>query len=362
MTGKQPRAAGPAVTFRDVVKVYGQGVRALDYVSFDIHRGETVALLGPNGAGKSTAIGTMLGLRTPTSGKVRVLGGPAAAAVSAGKIGGMLQTGGLPEGARVGELVRLFRQLYRDRRSQAGLLELAGLTELEGRRVEQLSGGQAQRVRFALALAGQPELLFLDEPTAALDVAARRAFWRSMESVTGQGTTVLFATHYLEEADANAGRIIVVNRGRVVADGTPAQIKAYTAVRRIRFTTPAPDPSVLLRLPGVRDVHVTGDSVTVSSGDADATLPALYALGRPIRGMEVGGGGLEEALVALTGTYDGAGPAAGDGAARASAARAGAARAAWAGGAGGAGGALGAGGAGGAGAGAGRQASMERVS
>ncbi|HEY7011588.1 MAG TPA: ABC transporter ATP-binding protein [Streptosporangiaceae bacterium] len=300
----QPSSANPAVVFRDVVKVYNGRVTALDHVSFEIARGETVALLGPNGAGKSTAIDTMLGLRTPASGEVRVLGLTPSAAAAAGKIGGMVQTGGLPEGAKVSELISLFRQLYRTKRSQADLLRLAGLTEIAGRRVEQLSGGQTQRVRFALALAGRPELLFLDEPTAALDVEARRAFWQSVRTIAGQGTTVLFATHYLEEADANATRIIVVSHGRVLADGTPADIKAYTSVRTIRFATPEPDPSVLLKLPGVMDVAANGDAVTVRSGDADATLPALYALGNPVRGLEVGGGGLEEALLALTSDDD----------------------------------------------------------
>jgi ABC-2 type transport system ATP-binding protein len=310
MTTRQPGTGAAAVTFRDVVKVYHPDICALDHVTFDIHRGETVALLGPNGAGKSTAIDTMLGLRAPNSGKVLVLGGQPAAAVAAGRIGGMLQTGGLPEGAKVSELVGLFRQLYRDRRPVAELMRLAGIADLSDRRVEQLSGGQTQRVRFALALAGEPELLFLDEPTAALDVEARRNFWRSLATISEQGTTVLFATHYLDEADANASRIIVVNHGRVVADGTPSQIKAYTANRTLRFTTPAPDPAQLLRLPGVADVLVNGDAVTVRTGDADATLPALYALGLPVKAMEVGGGGLEESLIALTsddnGTTDGA--------------------------------------------------------
>src|SRR5215472_16273267 len=300
MTTRQPGTGAAAVTFRDVVKVYHPDIRALDHVTFDIHRGETVALLGPNGAGKSTAIDTMLGLRAPTSGKVLVLGGQPAAAVAAGRIGGMLQTGGLPEGAKVSELVGLFRQLYRDRRPVAELMRLAGIADLGDRRVEQLSGGQAQRVRFALALAGQPELLFLDEPTAALDVEARRGFWQSVRTIAGQGTTVLFATHYLDEADANASRSIVVSHGRVLADGTPAQIKAYTSVRTIRFSTRAPDTSVLLGLPGVSGVSADGDTVTIRSGDADATLPALYALARPVRGLEIGGGGLEEALLALT--------------------------------------------------------------
>ncbi|HTZ29300.1 MAG TPA: ABC transporter ATP-binding protein [Streptosporangiaceae bacterium] len=296
--------ASPAVVFRDVTKVYNGRVTALDHVSFGIPRGATVALLGPNGAGKSTAIDTMLGLRKPTSGDVRVLGMSPAAAVAAGKIGGMVQTGGLPDGAKVSELIALFRQLYRSRRSQADLLRLAGLTGIADRRVEQLSGGQIQRVRFALSLAGRPDLLFLDEPTAALDVEARRAFWQSVQAIADQGTTVLFATHYLDEADANASRIIVVSHGRIMADGTPSQIKAYTTVRTIRFSTPVPDTSALLRLPAVNDVVASGHAVTIRSGDADATLPALYALGQPVRGLEVGGGGLEEALIALTGDGD----------------------------------------------------------
>ena len=307
MTNREPGTSAAAVTFRDVVKVYHPDIRALDGVSFDIHHGETVALLGPNGAGKSTAIDTMLGLRAPTSGEVRVLGGTPAAAAAAGRIGGMLQTGGLPEGAKVGELIGLFRQLYSDRRPVAELMRLAGVADLGDRRVERLSGGQTQRVRFALALAGSPELLFLDEPTAALDVEARRAFWGSVRTISEQGTTVLFATHYLDEADANASRVIVVNRGRVIADGTPSAIKAYTAARTIRFTTPDPDPAQLLVLPGVTDVSVNGDAVTVRSGDADSTLPALYGLGRQITAMEVGGGGLEESLIALTSDDNSAG-------------------------------------------------------
>jgi ABC-2 type transport system ATP-binding protein len=307
MTTTQPGTGAAAVEFRDVVKVYHPGIHALDHVSFDIDRGETVALLGPNGAGKSTAIDTMLGLREPTSGEVRVLGGRPAAAVAAGRIGGMLQTGGLPEGGTVSELIGLFRQLYRDRRPTAELMRVAGIADLGDRRVEKLSGGQTQRVRFAMALAGDPELLFLDEPTAALDVEARRNFWRSVEAITEHGTTVLFATHYLDEADANASRIIVVNHGRIIADGTPSQIKAYTATRTLRFTTPVPDPALLLGLPGVADVLVNGEVVTVRTGDADATLPALYALGLPVKAMEVGGGGLEESLIALTSDSNGAG-------------------------------------------------------
>jgi ABC-2 type transport system ATP-binding protein len=314
MTINQAGASETAVAFRDVVKVYHPHVRALDNVSFGIGRGETVALLGPNGAGKSTAIDTMLGLRTPTSGEVRVLGVSPAAAVAAGKIGGMLQTSGLPEAAKVGELVALFRQLYGSSRSQSDLLALAGLTDLAGRAVDKLSGGQMQRVRFALALAGQPDLLFLDEPTVGLDVEARRHFWQSLRTVAAEGTTVLFATHYLDEADANASRVIVISKGRLIADGTPADIKSSTSVRILRASTPDPDPAALLALPGAADVSVRGDAVVIRTTDADATLHAWYGLGRPIRGLEVGGGGLEEALLTLTGSGQAAGADAGAGA------------------------------------------------
>ncbi|MGE5286794.1 MAG: ABC transporter ATP-binding protein [Micromonosporaceae bacterium] len=314
MTTNQQNLAAPAVEFRDVVKVYHPGVRALDNVSFDIARGETVALLGPNGAGKSTAIDTMLGLRSRTSGNVTVLGMEPADAVAAGRIGGMLQTAGLPESSKVGELLGLFRKLYKSSRSQSELLELAGLTDLADRPADKLSGGQMQRVRFALALAGRPELLFLDEPTVGLDVESRRHFWDSMRNVTAEGTTVLFATHYMDEADANADRIIVVSRGRVIADGTPAEIKAYTSTRTIRASTPDPNLSVLLTLPGAVDVSVRGEAVTIRSSDADATLHGLYALGQPIRGLEIGGGGLEEALLALTSDDTAGGLAGADGA------------------------------------------------
>lgn len=212
----------------------------------------------------------------------------------------MLQTGSLIDNLSVRELVVMTASLYPHPLDVSEVLERTGSATFSDQRTTELSGGQTQRVRFALALAGRPELLFLDEPTAALDVEARREFWASVQTIAGQGTTVLFATHYLDEADANASRVIVVSHGRILADGTPAQIKAYTSVRTIRFSTPEPDTSVLLGLPGVSGILADGDAVTIRSGDADATLPALYALGRPVRGLDVGGGGLEEALLALT--------------------------------------------------------------
>lgn len=288
-----------AVTFTGVTKTYGT-VTALDHLDFRVGVGESVAILGPNGAGKSTAVDIMLGLRHPDSGTVRVLGGSPAQAVAAGRVAGMPQIGGLPTHARVGEVVDLVRRLYSSGRDLAALLATTALTDLAGRRVERLSGGQAQRVRLALALAGSPDLLFLDEPTVALDVAARRRFWSVVRRVAEAGTSVVFATHYLDEADANADRIVVLSGGRVVADGTPAAIKSRTGEHTVRCVLDDPDPALLLALPGVTNAAIRGRAVALRTTDPDATVAALYALGRPVTGLEISGADLEDALLALT--------------------------------------------------------------
>jgi ABC-2 type transport system ATP-binding protein len=291
----------PAATFAAVAKRYGP-VTALDGVDFEIRRGETVALLGPNGAGKSTTIGLLLGLERPDSGRITVLGGSPERAVAAGRVAAMLQEGGLPPGATVAELVDFVRQLYPRPLPLGEVLELAGLADLARRRSERLSGGQAQRVRFALAIAGDPELAFLDEPTTGMDVEARHAFWDRMRAFAAQGRTVLFATHYLEEADAVADRVLVLQRGRVAADGPVTAIKARSSRRVVRCTLPGADSRMLGRLPGVTEVSLHGDSVRLTTGDADATVRALFATGLPVHDLEVSGGGLEEAFLALTGS------------------------------------------------------------
>jgi ABC-2 type transport system ATP-binding protein len=291
----------PAATFAAVAKRYGP-VTALDGVDFEIRRGETVALLGPNGAGKSTTIGLLLGLERPDSGRIAVLGGSPERAVASGRVAAMLQEGGLPPGATVAELVDFVRQLYPRPLPLGEVLELAGLGDLARRRSERLSGGQAQRVRFALAIAGNPELAFLDEPTTGMDVEARHAFWDRMRAFAAQGRTVLFATHYLEEADAVADRVLVLQRGRVAADGPVTAIKARTSRRVVRCTLPGAEERTLGRLPGVTEVSLHGDSVRLTTGDADATVRALFATGLPVHDLEVSGGGLEEAFLALTGS------------------------------------------------------------
>ncbi|MGV9938188.1 ABC transporter ATP-binding protein [Streptomyces sp. NPDC003401] len=299
----------PVVTFDQVTKGYGD-VRAVDGLGLALHTGETVALLGPNGAGKSTTLDLLLGLKQADSGTVRVFGTSPREAIVAGRVGAMLQSGGLMDEVTVAELVALACALHPRPYRAADVLARAGLTKLAGRKADKLSGGQAQRLRFALATAGDSDLIVLDEPTTGMDVTTRRAFWDTMREQADQGRTVLFATHYLEEADAIADRVVVLHRGRLLADGTAAEIKAKAGARRISFdldggtpATPAAggiDEDVLRKLPFLTALTVTGRTVRIQSTDADATVHALYGLGLYPRNLEVAGLGLEQAFVALT--------------------------------------------------------------
>jgi ABC-2 type transport system ATP-binding protein len=298
-----------AVDFQDVSKRY-DGHLALDGASIGIPLGQTVALLGPNGAGKSTTINLMLGLLDPSDGSVRILGLQPRVAVASGRVGAMLQTAGLPVGARVGELVAFARQLYPQPLSTASILSRSGLDELERRPIETLSGGEAQRLRFAFAIAGDPDLVFLDEPTVGMDVETRRAFWAQMQTFTSEGRTLVFATHYLDEADAAAQRIVVLDHGRIVAEGSPRSIKARVAGRVISFSLPGATTADLSRiraLPAVTTVEATGERVTVRTTDSDAVIARIYGDGLNVRDLEVAGADLEDAFVALTAA---AGPAA----------------------------------------------------
>ncbi|MGA2210569.1 MAG: ABC transporter ATP-binding protein [Acidimicrobiales bacterium] len=293
---------GPAVCFVDVVHRYHSLV-ALDHVNLDVARGETLALLGPNGAGKSTAISILLGLKRAQHGTVSVLGTDPRSAMVSGKVGAMLQVGGgsgLPHGVRVGDLVTMTSRLYRRPACVESTLARAGLTHLADRQTQRLSGGQAQRVRFALAIAGNPELVFLDEPTVAMDVEGRRSFWAMMRGFAGEGRTVVFATHHLDEADAAADRIVVLRKGTVVANGPASTIKATVATRRLRFVCEGADPAQLRELDGVDAVSVRGSEVALDSLDADATVRALVASGIAFCDIEVTGADLEQAFVALT--------------------------------------------------------------
>jgi ABC-2 type transport system ATP-binding protein len=263
--------------------------------------GETVALLGPNGAGKTTIIGLLLGLLSPGAGQVRVYGRPPSQAVAAGLVGAMLQDAGLMPGVRVGELLAMVRGLYPRPLPLDDLVGLAGLGSLLGRRAGRLSGGQAQRVRFAAAIAGDPLLLVLDEPTAAMDVQARRDFWRQIRGFAGRGRTVLFATHYLHEADDAADRVVVIAAGRKIADGPPAAIKAGIGDRQVRFTLVRGSPASIAALDGVRAVGHDGARVTLQSSDPDATVRSLVRSGLAWSGLEIGGPDLETSFLRLLG-------------------------------------------------------------
>ncbi|MET9557706.1 ABC transporter ATP-binding protein [Streptomyces sp. NPDC006645] len=298
----QPRATDRAVSVERAVKAFGP-VRAVDGVDLDIARGETVALLGRNGAGKSTTINLLLGLDEPDSGRVRLFGDAPEHAVRSGRVGAMLQDGGPIRRATVGELVSFVASTYPHPLPVAEALRLAGLTELAARRVDKLSGGQWQRVRFAVALAGGPELIVLDEPTAALDVEARRAFWASMRAYARRGNTVLFSTHYMEEADRNADRIVVIDRGRIVADGSGERIKRTVGGHLVAFDLAGRGTEGLGTLPGVVSVEIRGDRARLRTDNSDATVMALVGLGR-VSGLEVAHATLEDAFLALTGEHD----------------------------------------------------------
>lgn len=292
----------PALRFVGASHRYGAHV-AVDDLSLEVARGETVALLGPNGAGKSTAISLLLGLLRPGTGSVEVLGTTPRKAVSEGRVGAMLQTGagsGLPPGVKVRATLELARRLYRRPAPFEVTVERAGISDLLDRQNQRLSGGQVQSVRFAVAIAGDPELVFLDEPTAAMDVAARRSFWKMLRQFSREGRTVLFATHHLHEADQIADRVVVVNHGRVVADGPGAMLKARVASRWVRFVCERPDRAAFDALEGVTDVEIHGQGVTLTSLDADATVRALVHGRVNFTKLEVVGAGLEDAFVALT--------------------------------------------------------------
>ena len=298
-------ATSGGIVLSHLTKSYGE-VRAVRSVDLTIAPGETVALLGPNGAGKSTTIDMMLGLTRPDSGRVSLFGMSPTEAAAAGVVGGMLQTGSLIEHLRVRELVTMVASLYPRPLEVGDALALSGSSDLADRWTTKLSGGQAQRVRFAIALVANPDLLLLDEPTAALDVEARRDFWSSMRDVAARGKTVIFATHYLEEADAFADRIVLLGRGTVVADGPPSTIKARFGARTIRATLPGADIDTLRELAGVISVERRGDVVTLTCSDAEAALRALLGRFASAPDVEVRGAGLEEAFFALTaaGTND----------------------------------------------------------
>jgi ABC-2 type transport system ATP-binding protein len=281
-----------------VSKNYEQ-VRALRNVNFSVRSGEVVALLGPNGAGKTTAVKLLLGLIQPNSGKARVFGGDPTNPQNRMRTGAMLQVGKVPETLRVGEHIDLFSSYYPRPLPIDEVLAAAGLEKLRDRKFGDLSGGQRQRTLFALAICGDPDLLFLDEPTVGLDVEARRALWEEIRRLVERGKTVLLTTHYLEEADALADRIAVINEGEIIAEGTPAEIKSQTSGKRIRCITKLSVAS-LLQISGVTDARQDREAVEIHAREAEPVVRALLTRDPSLSGLEITSAGLEEAFLALT--------------------------------------------------------------
>jgi ABC-2 type transport system ATP-binding protein len=292
-------STGAAVMLVGLRKSYGD-VHAVAGVDLTIAPGEVVALLGPNGAGKSTTVDMLLGLTRPDAGTVTVFGANPHDAVAAGTIGAMLQGGALLDDATVGETVAMVASLHRAPMPVAEALRRSGIADIANRRCNKLSGGQKQRVRFAVALVSNPDLLVLDEPTAAMDVQTRREFWKSMHGFTDTGRTVLFATHYLEEAENYADRVVLMRAGRVVADGSVADVTSLVSGRVIRAAVPGGTEAALAVLPGVSEVEVRGVKAVISTSDSDTTLRALLGTYPQAHDVEVTAVGLEGAFLSLT--------------------------------------------------------------
>ena len=316
-SSQPPSEPSPTVaSLNGVTKRYANGVVALDNLSLELHSGQVVALLGPNGAGKSTAVKLMMGLSKPTTGSVRIFGADPRHTAARLRTGVMLQIGRAPEMLRVREHIDIFRGYYPAPMAYTDLIQAASLEGLEERMFGQLSGGQKQRVLFALALAGNPDLIFLDEPTVGLDIEARRGMWAQIRALAAAGKTVLLTTHYLEEADALAHRIIVINQGRIVCEGTPAEVKSMGAasisgssatitagLKIIRCITTLTTEH-LLAMPGVSGVQAHGDLTAITSATPEATLREMLALDQQLHALEVQSPALEDAFLALTSHRD----------------------------------------------------------
>ncbi len=291
------RHAATVAAMEGVTKNYGD-TKALRGIDLTIRAGEVVALLGPNGAGKTTAVKLMLGLMPPSAGRVRVFGKDPTQPENRVRTGAMLQVGRVPETQRVREHIDLFSSYYPSPMSLDSVLHASGLTGLEDRKFSDLSGGQRQRVLFALAICGNPDLLFLDEPTAGLDVEARRMVWEQVRRQVESGKTVLLTTHYLEEADALADRIVMIHNGGIVAEGTATEIKARTSGKKIRFRSSL-SLAQLRGVPGVLAAREDRDTLEVSTSETESVVRELLGMDRNLAGLEISGGGLEEAFLSM---------------------------------------------------------------
>lgn len=288
----------PIAALHSVSKRYGSTV-ALDQFSLQLGRGEVVALLGPNGAGKTTAVRLLLGLIAPGSGSVRVLGRDPRDSEARTRTGAMLQVGRVPEVLRVRELIDLFRGYYPAPMEMREVVRIAKLEGFENRMFAKLSGGQKQRTLFGLALCGNPDLIVLDEPTTGMDIESRRALWDQVRTLAAAGKTVLLTTHYLEEADTLASRVVVINRGKTVCEGTPSEIRRSISGRRIRCITQL-DPAFLFTLPTVTDVKQDREALVVTAENAEDVVREMLVRDATLSGLEISSPALEDAFVALT--------------------------------------------------------------
>jgi len=300
LSGTTGTSAGvvPAVQISGVTKDFG-GVHAVRGLDLTLQHGEVVAFLGPNGAGKTTTIDMVLGLSRPTTGSVEVLGLQPRQAISRGLVSAVMQTGGLLKDLSVRETVAYTASLFADTAPVEEVLRTARIEGIADRKVAKCSGGEQQRLRFAMALLPDPALLLLDEPTTGMDVEGRRAFWSAIRSDAEKGRTVLFATHYLEEADQYADRIVLISHGRIVADGTGSQVKALAAGRTVRATLADAERYRLAALPGVESVDIRGEAVYVHAKDTDAVARHLLTE-TPAHDLEITARGLEDAFLSLT--------------------------------------------------------------
>jgi ABC-2 type transport system ATP-binding protein len=295
---KKFSAAAPIAILDTITKRY-KATTALDGLSLSLRPGEVVALLGPNGAGKSTAVRLMLGLTSPTCGQVSIFGSDPHDHAARSRVGAMLQVARIPETLRVREHLDLFRSYYPRPLGFEEVVRIAQLQGIEDRLFSQLSGGQKQRVLFGLALCGDPDLVFLDEPTVGMDIEARRGLWQQVRSLAARGKTVLLTTHYLEEADALAHRIVVIHQGRVVSEGTPSEIKSKSAGRKIRCHTTL-TAEWLRALPGVADVERSGAAVAITATHAESVVRQMLLRDEALSNLEITSPALEDAFLELT--------------------------------------------------------------
>ncbi len=291
----QPRSVA---SVRRLKKAYGNVV-AVDDLNLDIRAGELLALLGPNGAGKTTLVRLLLGAAKPDAGSVSVFGGDPYLGDAQARVGAMLQVGRVPETLKVREHIDLFSSYYPNPLSMEETLTIAGLNDIKDRRYGELSGGQKQRVLFAISVCGNPDLLFLDEPTVGLDVEARRLMWAQIRTLIARGKTVLLTTHYLNEADALADRILVLNKGKVIAEGTPAEIKSRAMGKQIRCTSRLSLEEVR-HIPGVLNATADRNTLQIQVNVAEPVVRELLQRDAWLSDLEVTNAGLEEAFLALT--------------------------------------------------------------